>query len=196
MSQNKNTKIKAVSSSNSRKADPLDKYRAQARTFIDLYFGDDTPPFVRDLLSEWYSQLENQTQVFWNDRRIAEIALPLMLKKATDMGVDVETLHSCFMSDVVKSWSGSVKGNGGADTYEGMRSAEKLLQQEFEKDAEAFARLLHSEHVPVEVRNNLGDMLSTYTAAFYDSPEALKVSYPLAMQKYWDEEEEEVEGEQ
>ncbi len=196
MSQTKNTKIKAVSSSNSRKADPLDKYTAQARTFIDLYFGDDTPPFVRDLLSEWYSQLENQTQVFWNDRRIAEIAVPLMLKKADDMGIDVEAKYSDFMDDVAGTWAGSVRRNGDADTYEGMRSAEQLLQYDFERDAKAFARLLHSERVPVEVRNNLGDMLSTYTAAFYDSPEALKVSYPLAMQKYWNEEVKEVEGEQ
>jgi hypothetical protein len=196
MRQNKNTKIKAGTSSNSRKADPLDKYRAQARTFIGLYFGDDTPPFVRDLLSEWYGQLENKTQVFWNDQRIAEIAIPLMLKKADDMGIDVGTLHSCFMSDVVKSWSGSVGRNGDADTYEGMRSAEQLLTHEFERDAEAFARLIHSENVPVEIRNNLGDMLATYTAKFYDSPEALKVSYPLAMQKHWNEEgEEAVEGE-
>lgn len=192
MSQKQNTKIKAVSSSNSRKADPLAKYRKQARTFIDLYFGASTPDFVHDLLSEWYSQLENETQVFWNDRRIAEIAVPLMLKKAADMGIDAAATCSDFMFDTVDAWRDSVlhKTDYYGDDKEHTRkpTEDEILQAELEKDAEAIARITHSPHIPTSFKNRFTEAVTEITNQASDAPEVIRAQWPLAITRVMKEE--------
>ncbi len=188
MTQKKDTKTKAISSSKRRKVDSLAPYRKQARTFIDLYFGDGTPDFMRDLLSEWYSHLEEQTQVFWNDRRVAEIALPLMLEAADDMGIDVDATCSDFMSEVAGSWSSGIERK--VDPYgdnEPLTERQELMR-ELEKDAEALARIMNSPHIPVEIQNALGDPLGDLAAPLHKNPDVLRVQYPLAMLKYMKEE--------
>ncbi len=186
--QKENTKSKAVTSSKRRKVDSLPPYEKQARSFIDLYFGDDTPSFVRDLLSEWYSRLEEQTQVFWNDRRIAEIALPLMLEAADNMGIDVDATCSDFMSEVAGSWSSGIERK--VDRYgdnEPLTERQELMR-ELEKDAEAISRIMNSPHIPAEIHNALCDPLGNLAAPLHRNPDVLRVQYPLAMLKYMKEE--------
>jgi hypothetical protein len=93
--QKKNT---PKAKTNTTKRDPLAPYREQSKRFIKLYFGKDTPEFLHDVLASWYTQLESITQVFWNHKEIAEVALPLMLREAARRGIDVESSKSglCF----------------------------------------------------------------------------------------------------
>ncbi len=104
--QNKNTPKRKNSS---KKTNPLAPYRDQARRFIRLYFDEGTPDFVHDLLSSWYNNLENKTQVFWNYREVAEIALPLMLQKAAAMGIDLESRDSDFCFDVLRDTTNGIE---------------------------------------------------------------------------------------
>jgi hypothetical protein len=98
MIQKKNTKIKAVTSSNSRKADPLDKYRAQAAPIIAMMFDEGTPHFIQGFLHEWTDALQTATRVFPAARRdVADFLLPLMLQAADKQNLDVESQRSPFI---------------------------------------------------------------------------------------------------
>ncbi len=181
MTQKKDTPRKAKSST---MRDPLAPYKEQARTFINLYFGNSTPEFVRDLLKQWYTELESTTQVFWNDKSIAEIALPLMLKKAAAMGVDVENMRTDFMTDVVGTWESFNTPRGGHDEETDQPSGRGVLQSELEKDAIALARILNSPYVPFRVKAALSDEIAEHTARFTHHPAVLKVAYSLGISEY------------
>jgi hypothetical protein len=166
----------------STKRDPLAPYREQARTFINLYFNDNTPDFVRDVLTSWLTNLESQTQVFWNHRDILEVALPLMLEKADRMGVDVEDRHSEFCLESLYDSLGLNDEEGRFKPEMRERTIEEKLQEELARDGEAIARLLKSSHTPANVRDALSDALADVIAsADSDSPEFLKTVYPLAV---------------
>jgi len=98
MSQNRNTKIKAVSSSNSRKADPLQEYKAQAAPILAIMFDEGTPHFIQGFLHEWMDALQTATKIFPMARRdVAELLLPLMLQAADKQNLDVESQRSPFI---------------------------------------------------------------------------------------------------
>lgn len=91
MSKKKDTPKRRNSST---KKDPLAGYKERARKILDIYFSADTPEFVRDLLSSWLSQLEQETQVYFNVQEIADVALPLMLQEADRRHVAAESPSS------------------------------------------------------------------------------------------------------
>lgn len=135
------------------------KGRAELRSeFINLYFGRNTPGFVRELLAQWDSELESETEVLWNDRRVAEVALPIMLKTAADMGIDVETNGSRFCRQVASEWNGTINcGRDDEDDVSSTLSEHRSLEAALLHDAEAINTLLNSAYVPAEVKNKLGD---------------------------------------
>jgi hypothetical protein len=156
-----------------------DRFQQQARRFIKLYFGRDTPAFVRDLLADWYTELESVTQMFWNDRRIAEIAVPLMLKSAADMGVDVESIDTRFMSRIAETWSNQLQ-----DYDELPRSEPSGLLADLQVDAAAISRILNSATVPEEIKHHLAVRVHEYMDSQSEAPEVIKAQYPLAMIKH------------
>jgi hypothetical protein len=157
-----------------------DKYQEQARRFIRLYFNPNTPAFIHDLLSQWYTDLETLTQVFWNHKSIAEVALPIMLREADERGIDVEALDTGFMSDVVSGYKTSVDGYREPNEP---RSDFHSEQAVLERDAHALAHILNSPRIPVEVRNNLAEAIQGYISDLNDDAEYIQAAWPLAMLK-------------
>lgn len=103
-SQKKTTALALVdtpSKKKPRQPDPLKLYRKDAKQIISLIYEQDTPDFILDVLQGWLTELENETQVFWNHRAILEVALPLMLQAADQMGMTISaktqssTLQTC-----------------------------------------------------------------------------------------------------
>ncbi len=87
------------------KADSLAPFKEQAAPIIKLLFDGKAPEFVSDLLHDWLTELENRTQVFWNTRAVCEIALPLMLREADRMGLELVSPDSDFIEDIADIWS-------------------------------------------------------------------------------------------
>ena len=167
MSKKNSTRVQTHSST---KLDPLAKYKAQAAPLIRIMFDDDddTPDFMRDELYEILSDVENQTQVFWNVREIAEVAIPLMLQAADEMGVDwqdhnspfiVESLGSAYLLKREELWEERHKRH---DTE--AESESRKLQAELEKDAEALSRIIDSKYTDKQLRsailNELDEILT------------------------------------
>lgn len=175
--QQKNTPSSKKRKASTQKRDHLAKYRQQARVFIRLYFGKDTPEFVRDLLSSWYSNLESETQIFWNVKEVAEVAIPLMLKAADEMGIDVEAPSSLVCVEALQECLAMHKG----DTVPDFIAERDKLQAELEKDAAAIAQLLNSPHTPTEIRNTLSEQVLGFTDFVGETEEVLLVQYPLAV---------------
>jgi hypothetical protein len=161
------------------KTDGLAPYREQARIFINLFFSNKTPAFLRDLLQEWYTELESLTQVFWNDRRIAEIALPLMLKKAADLRIDVEALDTGFMYDVACGFTPTRDNSQHMDDSE--LSEPYKLHRDLELDAEAVTRLITSPRVPESIKEKLVDRFLEFTDEHSLAPEVIRAKYLLAV---------------
>ncbi len=156
-----------------------DRFQQQSQKFIRLYFGPGTPDFVRDLLADWYTELESVTQTFWNDRRIAEIAVPLMLKKAADMGIDVESIDTRFMARIAATWSNQLQ-----DYDELPRSEPNGLLADLQVDAAAISRILNSATVPEEIKHHLAVRVHELMDSQSEAPEVIKAQYPLAMIKH------------
>lgn len=162
--------------------DVLAPYRQQAQRFIKLYFGANTPAFVRELLAEWYTQLEGLTNVFWNDRRIAEIAIPIMLRKADSMGLDVEAVDSPFMDGILMDVGLPARSAREAYASEPEPRPDYAM---FERDAEALAQILNSAFIPAAIKNQLGGIVLELSDDFNEAPGVLRAQWPLAMMKYW-----------
>jgi hypothetical protein len=158
-------------------APTTDRYQLQAQRFIKLYFGRDTPAFVRDLLQSWLTQLESRTQVFFNHREIAEVALPLMLRKAERMGIDVENPESSLCIDALHE---STTLNESQAEYEPPSVAERLVS-ELEADAEAIARIINSPRTPERIKGALSDALLEVTDGFNFAPDVIRAQYSLAV---------------
>lgn len=188
--QKKNT---SKTSKGSNQPDPLAKYRAQAAPLLRIMFdkSDGTPDFMRDEVYEILTELENATQVFWNTREIAEVAVPLMLQATDQMGINWQDHDSAFVTEAL------------GDLYNRRRKYERPhpdesrdeLREELEADAEAIARIMHSPHVPASLKNNLGDVLTEIlNECLSTEPEVLRMTYPLAVMRR--KKEEEADGEQ
>lgn len=153
-----------------------DRYQIQAQRFIKLYFGKDTPAFVRDLLSSWLTRMESATQVFFNRKEIAEVALPLMLREAERMGIDVENPESSLCIDALHE---SLTLNESQAEYETPSDRQRLIS-EIEADAEAISRILHSPHTPEHICNKLADALIEMTDGHQLAPDVIRAQYRLA----------------
>lgn len=92
----KDSTSKTSKRKDSKARDPLAPYHKQAETFLRLYFGKETPAYVRDLLASWLTELEDDTQMLFNNREILTVAVPLMLREADRMGIDVDSAGSPF----------------------------------------------------------------------------------------------------
>ncbi len=178
---NSTTKNRKASTAHRRRATKskptTDRYQLQAQRFIKLYFGRDTPAFVRDLLQSWLTQLESRTQVFFNHREIAEVALPLMLRKAERMGIDVENPESSLCIDALHE---STTLNESQAEYEPPSVAEGLVN-ELEADAEAIARIINSPRTPERIKGALSNALLEVTDGFNFAPDVIRAQYSLAV---------------
>ncbi len=179
----KNTSVKKKSSTSKR--DPLAPYREQAAPIIRLYFGKDTPDYISDLIADWCNELESKTQVFWNVEAICEVWLPCALKEAARMGIDPFSSGSEFLEDVAETWSERLSFNldyGKDEDEKTPWDKTKDLRAKLERDADAIAHIMNSPTVPADIKNGLGDPLSDYTdGCIAESPEVLRVSYPLSV---------------
>jgi hypothetical protein len=162
----------------SKKHDPLAPYRANARKLIELYFNPDTPAFVEDLLSSYFTRLEGDTQIFWNRREVLDILLPLWLEDI-DRGDGIDIL-SCTHPAYIAALHESLSCNAPEDDISRPRPTRDDLYTELERDAEALSRLIHSPHTPKEFRQRLLEMMDEVRLAD-DSPEVIRVAYPLAV---------------
>ncbi len=160
------------------KPDALAPYRAQAAIFIRLYFGKDTPAFLRDVLASWYTQLETASQVFWNYREIAEIALPIMLREADRRGIDIESPGSGLCLDALRE-SLAMRDERGERTPE--PSEAQMLQREAQLDAEAIARIIDSPRVPDSIKEKLIDRFFEFTDDHSLAPEVIRAKFLLAV---------------
>jgi hypothetical protein len=171
------------------KTDSLAKYRAQAAPIIRILFdvNDDTPDFARDELYQILSELENQTQVFWNTREIAEVAIPWVLRAADQQGIDWQDHNSPFVIEAL-GYKHKTRLDALWEERQQTREPEatstpRNLQPELEKDAEALARLLNSPYVPEEIKDDLANRFLEFTDDFNLAPEVIKAQYPLAVLK-------------
>ncbi len=160
-----------------KKTTTTDRHQQQAQRFIKLYFGRETPAFVRDLLSSWLTRMESATQVFFNHKEIAEVALPLMLRKAEQMGIDVESPDSSLCIDALHE---SLTLNESQAEYEPPSDRERLIN-ELEADAEAIARIINSPRTPERIKGALSDALLEVTDAFNLAPDVIRAQYSLAV---------------
>jgi hypothetical protein len=173
------------------KRDPLAPYRPQAQRIIKLYFGKDTPDFVRDLLGSFLNNMENETQVFWNKKEIREVALPLMLRELDRNGVDLEDIESRYSSAALSAFHDSLDctdtggeypftAHGMVNSESGEKSEDEKLLDELLVDAQAISRIVHSKHTPPLLRSRLLESLDEIRIAD-DAPEVIRVAYPLAV---------------
>ncbi len=169
--------------------DDLTSYEARASNIINLMFDGDTPSFVISLLRSWLTELENETQIFYNVREVAEVALPLMLRRADELGLDPENAESRFTRGVVQCLEGYLDINGERaetiDEPERNTIADKR-HAEWRTVAAHYAEVLFNADTPRPLRDALADMLvETMNQASVSvvDPELLPITYPLAMQR-------------
>ncbi len=165
-----------------KKQDPLVKYRKLAAPLIRIMFDDDdTPAFVRSEVTELLTELENSTQVFWNERAIAEVAIPLMLQTAEAMGVDWQGAGSHFVTEALGGMYRRMRDCSDVPQYEPPEDEDAQLKAELLLDAQAIAHLLNSPHVPESIKGKLCDRVLEAMDGHAVDPEVIRVQYPLAM---------------
>jgi len=175
----------------SKKTDELHKYRQQAAPIINALFDDDTtPPFIRDLLDEMLTELESATQVFWNHREIAVVALPLMLSEAHRQGIDFFSERSEIFDNAVINLHQRTQSKMDAPT----RSESDQLFIELEADAAAVSRILNSPRVPDVIKNDLADRVCELVQHPISDPAVMRVAYPLAVLDLMNKEKAKAEG--
>ncbi len=72
----------------STKPDPLAPYQKKARTYVNIYFNPNTPGYVKDVMSSWFTLLEGRLHMLWEDKQVIEIILPKMLREAERQGIE------------------------------------------------------------------------------------------------------------
>jgi hypothetical protein len=178
MTKRKDTRARAGDAS--KKRDPLALYREQAVPIIRLCFSNSTPAFLRDLLGSWLTVLENELQVFWNRREVLEIALPIMLAEADAQGLDVFSVSGgVFASALRESLDCSETG----EAIKREPTEREVLERELRREADAFSVLIHSKHLPEDVRINIAEAYDYITDGYKDEPDAVRVAYVAAVHK-------------
>jgi hypothetical protein len=177
-------------STKKKQPDPLKPYRAQSERILAMLFDDDsTPAFMRDLLSEMLSELESETQVYWNRREIAAIALPYMLEEAHAKGIDFFSERSEIFSAAAYNLRQRI------EHPDAPPSEFEVVSDAMEADAAAIYRILHSPHIPEMVKRDLGDRVCELDLHPIDNAAVFRVAWPLAVLKAMKEEKEETREE-
>ncbi len=177
--QRKDTPVKAKRSS--QKRDPLAPYRQQANRIIAMMYADEsTPDFIIDLLEEWLSELESTTQVFWNRREIAVVALPLMFQAAAEMGIDYMARGN---EEITTAMSNLHTRREAANESPAALALNQIDQErrEVEADADAIARIVNSPRVPEAIKEALHARVLEIMDDVDSAPEVLRVQWPLAL---------------
>jgi hypothetical protein len=179
----KNTPTRAKSSTSSRKKTDPPKYRKLAAPLIRIMFDDDddTPAFVRSEVTELLTELENSTQVFWNERAIAEVAIPLMLQTAEAMGIDWQGAGSHFVTEALGGMYRRMRDCSDVPQYEPPEDEDTQLKAELLLDAQAIAHLLNSPTVPESIKSKLCDRTLEAMDGHQLDPEVIRVQYPRAL---------------
>lgn len=175
----KHSTAKGRKGSTSTKRDPLAPYREQAEPIIRLYFNPSTPAFVRDLLSSWFTTLDNEFQVnYATSRAVAEVFLPLALQAAEREGRDVFSMRGGFYLSALQDAADCIE-TGIAVRRE--PTPRETLTRELERDAEAIAHLIGSAHFPPSLKHSLASDVLTFTDSMNEQPEVIKAQWPLAV---------------
>ncbi len=166
-----------------KKQDLFNKYRKQAAPLIRMLFdtADDAPAFMRDQLFELLTALEGETQVFWNVKEIAAVAIPLMLQAADKQGIDWQGEHSPF---VVRTLGGLYRRRIDCRddlNYTPPEDEDARLRAELLLDAQAIAHLLNSPTVPESIKSKLCDRTLEAMDGHQLDPEVIRVQYPRAL---------------
>jgi hypothetical protein len=168
-----------------RQPDPLKAYKADAKQIISLIYEQDTPKFILDILQEWLTGLENETQVFWNHRPILEIALPLMLREADESGIDYLGSDSRFNVAILQTVAAEQRDRR---ELREETTEEEILYREIQRDAEAIARIIKSPRVPEEIKVDLSNRFFEEAGSFSLAPEVIREQWTLAALKFCAEE--------
>jgi hypothetical protein len=178
-------------STKKKQPDPLKPFRQQSERILALCFDDDsTPDFIRDLTFEMLSELEGETQVYWNRREIAAVAIPRMLKAAHEQGIDFFSERS----EIFNAAAFNLRQRADSRITAPPSESEQL-QDEMEADAAAIIRILHSPHVPEMVKRDLGDRVCELDLHPTDNAAVFRVAWPLAVLKAMKQEKEETREE-
>jgi len=194
--QKKDTPTRRKSSRGSKVArkmtDDLKPYRQQSERILAMLFDDEgTPPFIRDLLFEMLNELESETQVFWNHRQVAAVALPIMLQTAHAQGTDFFAERSEIFSAAAFNLRQQIENPyPPAET----RDEYTRLYDELEADAAALSRILNSPRVPESIKGDLADTVIELVKHPVHDPAVLRVAYPLAVLDAMKKEKAEAEG--
>ncbi len=189
--QTQDTPAPRKGSSKNKKPDPLKPYRTQSEQILAMLFDDEsTPAFIRDLLNEMLSELESAAQVFWNDRRIAAVALPLMLQEAARQGIDFFATRSEIFSTAAYNLHQRAENPYPPQP----RDESEMLSDALEADAAAIYRILHSPHIPEMVKRDLGDRVCELDLHPTDNAAVFRIAWPLAVLTAMKEEKAEAEG--
>jgi hypothetical protein len=179
-----NTPAKAKSSTPRRKkTDPLTKYRKLAAPLIRMLFdtADDAPAFMRDQLFELLTDLESETQVFWNVKEIAVVAIPLMLQAADKRGIDWQDARSPFIVRTLRGMYNCYFDDNDDLNYTPPEDEDAKLKAELLLDAQAIAHLLNSPTVPESIKSKLCDRTLEAMDGHAIDPEVIRVQYPRAL---------------
>lgn len=131
------------------------------------------------------SELESETQVYWNRREIAAVVLPFMLEEADRQGIDFFAEHSEIFSAAADNLR-----QRAMHPYPPTLSDSEQLQGELEADADAISRILHSPRVPADIKNDLWDRVCELNIHPTGNADVFRVAYPLAVLELMDEENE------
>ncbi len=167
----------------STKHDPLAPYRRHADHIIAMMYDDEaTPDFVIDLLEEWLSELESTTQVFWNRREIAVVALPLMFQAAAERGIDYMARGNEEITTAMYNLHSRREAENPSPAALAVNQFDQA-QREVEADADAIARIVNSPRVPKSIKDALHARVLELTDDVDSAPEVLRVQWPLALRR-------------
>jgi hypothetical protein len=163
------------------KSDPLTLYKRDAKQIISMLYEQDTPDFILDVLQGWLTELENTTQVFWNHRQILEVALPLMLQAADEMGIDYLDKDSNFNFNVAQTVAAELRDSRDYKLSCNEEPTElDIVRREIEADAEALARILNSSRVPDAIKTPLEEAYLIFADDFNIAPATVRAQYARA----------------
>lgn len=188
-----------INKTSTRQPDPIpgrSPYQFKADELIFILFDDaDMPEFVKDCVSSFISNLEGHADVL-NYRSVLQVALPLMLKEVCPDPSDLDSLFDSDSPVALDAYFDSADTNDREGrlcfTVNGMakrgeESEDEKLKSELESVADALARILHSPHVPNEIKNRLGsalcDLFNTANVTI-ETPELLKAGFPLVIKNF------------
>ncbi len=165
-------------STKKKQLDTLKPFRQQSERIIGMLFDDEsTPPFLRDLLFEMLNELETETQIFWNCREVAAVAVPRMLKAAQEQGLD----FFAERSEIFNAAAYNIRQRAENPYPSPSPSESERLHDELEADAAALSRLLKSPHVPHAIQTALSDTVCEFISHPVSDPAVMRVAYPHAV---------------